>query len=362
MSTHASQELTGLILWAGPATRLRPLTYTGAKHLLPIGGKPVVEYGIERMKHAGIHEIGMVVGKYLPEFEEALGTGSRHGVNLNYIVQTKARGLAHAVVVSQEYLGESPFLMYLGDNLIKSDLSQYAKRFLDEKLDALILLAKVQDPRAFGVAILKEGRVVGVEEKPAKPTSNLAITGIYFFSPVIHDAIARLKPSARGELEITDAIGLLIAQGAKVYGEVITGWWKDTGKPTDILAANRLILEDLEQEILGEVDEASHIDGRVFVAPGAVVRDSHIRGPVFIGPGAMVVNSFLGPFTSLSAGVRIVGSELENTVVMDNCLIENVGARIDQSIIGRGATIRASVGKPQSHRFVVSDSSQIEVL
>ncbi|HER24679.1 MAG TPA: glucose-1-phosphate thymidylyltransferase [Candidatus Atribacteria bacterium] len=355
--------MKSIILCAGKGTRLRPLTHTSAKHLIPIANKPVLFYAIEAIKDCGVTDIGVIVGETAEDIKRELEDGDKWGVSISYIEQKEALGLAHAVLVAQDFLGEDKFLMYLGDNLLKNGVENYARKFVEGNYNAFVLLTEVGDPRQFGVAELEKGRVVRVVEKPKEPVSNLALIGVYFFDKNIHQAIKNIKPSARGELEITDAIQWMINQGYKVGAEVIEGWWKDTGKPNDILEANRLILEDIERDISeAKVDEKSEILGRVKIGQGTEIINSKILGPVIIGKGARVVDSYVGPFTSLSDRAEIKKSEIECSVVLEESKLENIKGRMQRCLIGRGVEIYHSKDLPRVFQFTLGDHSKVGLL
>ena len=356
--------MKSIILCAGKGTRLRPLTHTSAKHLIPIANKPVLFYGIEAIKDCGIKDIGIIVGETGEDIRNELKEGSKWGVNISYIEQKEALGLAHAVSVARDFLGEEKFLMYLGDNLLKNGVERYADKFIKGNYNAFVLLTEVDNPRQFGVAELEGGRVVRVVEKPKEPVSNLALIGVYFFDKNVHQAIKNIKPSARGELEITDAIQWMIDKGYKVGAEVIKGWWKDTGKPDDILEANRLILEDIERDVSGAkvVDEASQISGRVKIGKGSEIINSKIVGPVIIGEKVKVVDSYIGPFTSLSDGVEIKKTEIEYSVVLENTKIENIKGQMQKCLIGKGVKIYHSKDLPRVYKFTLGDHSKVGLL
>ncbi len=353
--------MKSIILCAGKGARLRPLTHTSAKHLIPIGNKPVLFYGIEAIKNCGIRDIGVIIGETGEDIRSELGNGSRWGVNITYIEQKEPLGLAHAVVVARDFLGEDKFLMYLGDNLLKNGVENYARKFREGNYNAFVLLAEVDNPKQFGVAEVEQGRIVRLVEKPQEPPSNLALIGVYFFDKNIHQAIEQIKPSARGELEITDALQWLIDQGYKVGSEVIKGWWKDTGKPDDILEANRLVLEDIERDINKEakVDEVSEILGRVRIERGGEIINSKILGPAIIGPEAKVVDSYIGPFTSLSDRVEILNSEIEYSVILEDTKVEGVRGRLERCLIGKGVHIYHSQDLPRVYRFTLGDHSKV---
>lgn len=353
--------MKGLILSGGKGTRLRPLTFTQAKQLVPVANKPVLFYGIEAMKEAGIREIGIVVGDTKDEIKEAVGEGSRWDVRISYIEQEAPLGLAHAVKISEEFLGKEPFVMYLGDNILKSGIKSLVEEFEGEKPNSLILLTPVPNAQMFGVAELKDGKVVRLVEKPKEPKSNLALVGVYMFDDNIFEAVNAIKPSWRNELEITDAIQYLVDHGYKVHPHIVTGWWKDTGKIEDILEANRLILESIEGKMEGEVDEASRINGQVIVEKGTLIKCSTIRGPAIIGKNCEIVDSYIGPFTSIQRDCRIIRTELEHSIVLEKSEIQDVGGRIDESLIGREVKIFKCPPKPSVFRFMVGDKSEIGI-
>jgi glucose-1-phosphate thymidylyltransferase len=358
--------MKALILAGGAGTRLRPITHTRAKQLVPVANKPILFYGIEAMVAAGITEIGVIVGDTRAEVMEALGDGSRFGAAITYVPQDAPLGLAHCVLIAHEFLGDDDFVMYLGDNLLEQDLAAFVAAFEsaragDDPPAAQILLKRVPDPHRFGIATLDgDGHVVALVEKPADPPSDLALVGVYLFTSRVHDAVAAIEPSARGELEITDAIQWLVDQGERVRCELLTGWWIDTGKLTPLLEANRLLLEQVEPAIDGKVDESSSIDGRVRVAAGAMVINSTIRGPVVIGADTRIENSFIGPYTAIGAGCSVDGSEVEHSVVMDGSSILGI-ARLEDSLIGSDATVQRSRQKPRALRLMIGDHCQIDV-
>jgi len=353
--------MKGLILSGGKGTRLRPLTFTQAKQLVPVANKPVLFYGIEALIGAGIREIGIVVGDTKNEIQEAVGEGKRWGkdVRITYIEQPEPLGLAHAVLVAEDFLGDEPFVMYLGDNILKSGIVSLVEEFRSGEPNALILLTPVPDPKMFGVAELEDGRVVRLVEKPKDPKSNLALVGVYMFDSHVFEAVKAIKPSWRNELEITDAIQYLVDHGYRVQPHLVSGWWKDTGKIEDILEANRLILESLSGLIEGLVDEASRVSGEVVIEKGAAVRSSIIRGPAIIGTGSQIVDSYIGPFTSIQKNCRIIKTEIEHSIVLEGSEIVDVGSRIDESLIGREVRIYKCPPKPLAFRFMVGDKSEI---
>jgi len=356
--------LKSIILCAGKGTRLRPLTHTSAKHLIPIANKPVLYYAIEVISDCGIKDIGIIIGETGEDIKSEIKNGSKWGVNISYIEQKEALGLAHAVSVARDFLGEEKFLMYLGDNLLKNGVETYAYKFIQGSYNAFVLLTEVDNPKQFGVAELEGGRVVRVVEKPKEPVSNLALIGVYFFDKNVHQAIKSIKPSARGELEITDAIQWMIDKDYKVGAEVIKGWWKDTGKPDDILEANRLILEDIERDIGGAkvVDKSSQISGRVKVGKGSEIINSKILGPVIIGERVRVIDSYVGPFTSISEGVEIIKSEIECSVVLEESKLEYIKGRMQRCLIGKGVEIYHFKDLPRVYEFILGDHSKVGLL
>jgi glucose-1-phosphate thymidylyltransferase len=355
-----------LILAGGAGTRLRPITHTSAKQLVPVANKPILFYGIESMVAAGITEIGVIVGDTRDEVMKALGTGEQWGAQITYIPQDAPLGLAHCVLIARDFLANDDFVMYLGDNLLEQDLAAFVAAFEGARdaanpPTAQILLKQVPDPHRFGIASLDAmGNVVHLVEKPADPPSDLALVGVYLFDPTIHTAVASIQPSARGELEITDAIQWLIDHGHQVRCELLTGWWIDTGKLTPLLEANRLLLERIESKIDGKVDEQSVLDGRVVVAEGAEVVNSTIRGPVAIGTGTRIVDSFIGPFSAIGDDCEVVNSEVEHSVVMAGSRILDI-ARLEDSLIGREATVSRTKVRPRALRLMVGDHCQIDV-
>ena len=353
--------MKGLILSGGKGTRLRPLTYTSAKQLVPVANKPVLFYGIEAMAEAGLREIGIVVGDTHAEIRTAVGDGSRWGVHVTYIPQDAPLGLAHAVKISQPFLQEEPFVMYLGDNLLNRGIVGFVQEFARERPAAQILLTRVPDPQMFGVAQLDNGRVVRLVEKPKEPIGDLALVGVYMFSPQIFESVNRIKPSFRNELEITDAIQDLIDRGLTVKPHIVEGWWKDTGKPEDMLEANRLILDTFERRIDGQVDAQSRIEGKVVIEEGAVVERSVIRGPAIIGRGARLVHAYVGPFTAIMNDVEIIDTEIEHSIVLEGSSLRDLSNRVTDSLIGKGVKIYREPVKPSAYRFMLGDNSEVGI-
>ena len=353
--------MKGLILSGGKGTRLRPLTYTSAKQLVPVANKPVLFYGIEAMAEAGLREIGIVVGDTHAEIRAAVGDGSRWGVQVTYIPQDAPLGLAHAVKISQPFLQEEPFVMYLGDNLLNRGIVGFVQEFAREKPAAQILLTRVPDPQMFGVAQLDNGRVVRLVEKPKEPIGDLALVGVYMFSPQIFESVNRIKPSFRNELEITDAIQDLIDRGLTVKPHIVEGWWKDTGKLEDMLEANRLILDTFERRIDGQVDAESRVEGKVVIEEGAVIERSVIRGPAIIGRGARVVEAYVGPFTAIMNDVEITDTEIEHSIVLEGSSLRDLSNRVTDSLIGKGVKIYREPVKPSAYRFMLGDNSEVGI-
>lgn len=355
--------MKGLILSGGKGTRLYPLTYTRAKQLIPVANKPVLFRVIEAIRDAAISEIGIVVGDTGPEIREAVGNGDRWGVHIHYIEQESPLGLAHAVKISRDFLGEDRFVMYLGDNVIQGGVNELIGQFADSAWNAQIVLTEVAEPQHYGVAELgADGNVVRLVEKPREPHSNLALVGIYMFDHHVHTACDAIEASWRGELEITDAIQWLVDQGRAVHPYVHRGWWIDTGKPIDMLDANSHVLEELAHHIEGSVDRDSQVDGRVTVAAGAEIVNSVVRGPAIIGENSRIVNSYIGPFTSVYHNVTIEDSEIEHSIVLEHCTISGIPQRIQDSLIGRNVRLRRSPIKPAAHKLTLGDYSDIGLL
>jgi glucose-1-phosphate thymidylyltransferase len=353
--------MKGLILSGGKGTRLRPLTYTSAKQLVPVANKPVLFYGIEALVEAGITDIGIVVGETHAEIRGAVGDGSRWRARVTYIEQDAPRGLAHAVQISEPFIGREPFVMYLGDNLLNKGIVPFVEQFVREKPAAQILLTPVPDPQMFGVAELEGDRVVRLVEKPKQPVSDLALVGVYMFGPEIFTSVRRIKPSFRNELEITDAIQDLIDRGLTVTPHLVDGWWKDTGKLEDMLEANRLILETLDRRIEGAVDDASRVEGKVVIECGAVVERSVIRGPAIIGARAHITNAYVGPFTAIMSDVELRDSEIEHSIVLEGSRIHDLDTRVADSLIGKNVRINRVPLKPTAYRFMLGDNSEVSV-
>ena len=353
--------MKGLVLSGGAGTRLRPITHTSAKQLVPVANKPVLFYGLEAMRAAGIDDVGIVVGETRAEIEAAVGDGSRFGLRVTYLPQEAPLGLAHAVLIAEEFLGDSPFVMYLGDNLLKEGIAPFVRDFERSEPDALILLQRVKDPSEYGIAELQDGRVVQLVEKPSEPRSDLALVGVYLFTPAVFESVKAITPSARGELEITDAIQHMIDRGLRVEPHTVTGWWKDTGKLEDMLEANRLILSTIESDLRGEVVEST-LEGPVQVGEGSLIERCTVRGPVVIGAGCRLSDTFVGPYTAISDGVVVEHAEIEHSIILENSRISRLGARMADSLIGRDCVIAHSEALPVAYRFMVGDSSRIGIL
>jgi glucose-1-phosphate thymidylyltransferase len=357
------EALKGLILSGGAGTRLRPITHTSAKQLVPVANKPVLFYGIEALVEAGVTEIGIIIAPETgDEIQAAAGDGSQFGAEITYILQDKPAGLAHAVLTAEDFIGGSSFVMYLGDNLLADGLRGLVATFRESGPDALILLTPVSDPSSYGVAELDGDKVVRLVEKPKDPPSNLALVGVYLFNSSIFEAARALEPSWRGELEITEAIQSLIEDGHKVQSEVVSGWWKDTGQLADMLEANRLVLEEIVPSLDGEVDEGSRVEGRVVVEAGAKLSNSVVRGPAVIGAGARIENAYVGPYTSIGENVRICRSEIEHSIVLAGSVVEDLGTRMEASLLGREVKLTRSEGMPKTLRMLVGDKCEIKIV
>jgi glucose-1-phosphate thymidylyltransferase len=354
--------MKALVLSGGSGTRLRPITHTSAKQLVPVANKPVLFYGLEAIAEAGVTDVGIIVGDTAPAIEAAVGDGSKFGLKVTYIRQLAPLGLAHAVLVAREFLGDDDFVMYLGDNFIVGGITGIVEEFAASRPAARIMLARVSDPRSFGVAELDEatGRVKSLEEKPKQPKSDLALVGVYLFTPAIHEAVADLKPSWRGELEITEAIQWLLDHDRTVNSTAITGYWKDTGNVTDMLEVNRLVLEGQEPRLDGAVSDDCEIIGRVVVEDGATVTGSRIVGPVIIGAGSTVTGSYIGPFTAIDDGCTVEDSEIEYSIVLSGASIRGV-RRIEASLIGHEAEVTPASRVPRAHRLVLGDHSKVQI-
>jgi glucose-1-phosphate thymidylyltransferase len=354
-------ETKALILSGGKGTRLRPITHTSAKQLVPVANKPILFYGIEAIKQADITEVGIIVGDTASEIKAAVGDGKRFDVDVTYIQQEAPLGLAHAVKIARDFVGQERFVVYLGDNLLIDGVKPYVESFQAKAPDCQILLAHVPNPQDFGVAELDGERVVRLVEKPKEPKTDLALVGVYMFDESVFEACDRIKPSWRNELEITDAIQYLIEKGLNVQSEIISGWWKDTGKLEDMLEANRMILERLEAKMDGRVDENSRIDGKVIIEKDCEILNCVLRGPLIIGEGTQVRDSYIGPFTSINYGCKISGSEIEHSIILEGSRITDVEGRIESSLVGKNVVIEKHSQLPKAYKFMVGDYGRIEL-
>jgi len=355
--------MKALITAGGRGTRLRPITHTRNKHLIPIANKPILHYALEHVAAAGIKEVAIIVNSDTDDVQEALGNGSTWDLKITYVPQEAPMGLAHCVKISRDFLGDEPFVFYLGDNMVVGGIKRFLDEFEARGSDCHLTLAHVKDPERFGVPDISDDRIVAVEEKPSHPKTNFAVAGIYFYNSSIFDAVENIEPSARGELEISDAHQYLLDHGKKVSFSEITGWWKDTGLPSDLLEANRLILDHVEPSMAEnvQVDHASNVSGRVILQEGARVINSNIRGPAIIGKGTLIENSHVGPYTSIHDNVEVRNSEVEFSIILKECRILDVGIRIEGSLLGCDTAVIRAEDKPRTHRFVVGDQSVIEL-
>lgn len=353
--------MKALITSGGRGTRLRPITHTQNKHLIPIANKPILHYAIEAVADAGIEEIGIVYNADSNEVPAAIGNGEKWGVHIHYIPQEAPLGLAHVVKISQPFIGDEPFIFYLGDNMVVGGVGRFIDQFFADGANCHLTLARVKDPSRFGVPELKGNRIVRIEEKPKFPKSEFAVAGIYIYDSAIFEAVNAIRPSERGELEISDAHQYLLDHGYKITYSEITGWWKDTGKPYDLLEANRLVLENLPEFRKGSADADSNLSGKVIIEPGAKIINSNIRGPVIIGEQSIIKNSYIGPYTSIHHHCLVENSEVEYSIITDNCKIVNVGIRIESSILGSEVEIVHAEGKPKNHRFILGAQSHLEI-
>ncbi|MBA2764152.1 MAG: glucose-1-phosphate thymidylyltransferase [Thermoleophilaceae bacterium] len=353
--------MKGLILSGGKGTRLRPLTHTSAKQLVPVANKPVLFYGMEALVAAGIEEIGIVIAPETgDEIRAAAGDGSAFGAQITYIEQPEPLGLAHAVLTAADFLGDSSFVMYLGDNMLRDGITALVDEFRRDEPDAMILLTEVPDPEHYGVAELDGQQVTRLVEKPSEPRTNLALVGVYMFTRSILDAARAIEPSPRGELEITDAIQRLVDGGLRVTPHLVSGWWKDTGQVQDLLDANRLILEEISGRTAGELID-SRVEGRVVIEAGAVLERSVVRGPAVIGAGARITDAFIGPYSAIGEGVQISRAEIEHSIILAGSSLRDLEGRVEASLIGRDVHISRGPATPRAHRFVVGDHAEIEI-
>ncbi len=353
--------MKALIPCAGKGTRLRPLTFTNAKPIIPIANKPLVVYAIDALKEVGITDIGIVVGEYTKDIKKILGDGSRYGVKITYIMQDDPKGISHTIMISKDFLGDSPFVMYLGDNLLQFGIKPAVEKFRNNTSNAVLVLKETDKPELYGIAVVENNQVVRLIEKPKDSPSNLAAIGVYVFDKSIHPIIDNLKPSGRGELEITDAIQGLIESHAKVEHCVLDGWWMDAGNPDDMLEANRLVLHDLRSDIRGKVDESSNLIGEVVIGEGSTIEHSYIRGPIIIGKNCHIKDAYIGSYTSIGDHSSLERCEVEYSVIMENCEVCNIEVRIDGSILGKNVTVTYSDYRPKSYKLILSDNSYSEL-
>ena len=354
--------MKALITAGGHGTRLRPITHTQNKHLIPIANKPILSYALEYVRDAGIKEVGIITNREGLEVKEVYGDGTDFGIHLTYIPQEKPLGLAHVVKIAQPFIGDEPFVFYLGDNIIIGGIKRFIEGFKEGGANCHLVLAKVKDPQRFGVPKIENNRIVLVEEKPEHPKSSFAVTGIYIYDKHIFEAVNNISPSDRGELEISDAHQYLISKGYSITFSEITGWWKDTGKPADLLEANRLVLDNIvSEEIKGKIDSRSTVSGRAIIEEGVEVVNSNIRGPVIIGARTKIVNSYIGPYTSIEDNCEIINSEIEFSIVLNHCVVQNQNVRIEGSLLGRDVQIIKANSKPFTNRFMIGDQSRIEI-
>lgn len=355
--------MKGLILSGGKGTRMRPLTYTSAKQLIPVANKPVLVYGIEAIVAAGIEDVAIIVSPETgSEIRQCIGDGSRYGANVSYLEQDAPRGLAHAVLTAEAFLHDAPFVMYLGDNLLQHGITPLVEEYRSIDCNSEILLTKVPNPSQFGVAELaSDGKVVKLTEKPSQPKSDLALVGVYMFDEHIFEAAKAIKPSKRGELEITDAIQWLLDHGFTVHPHIVKGWWKDTGKIEDMLEANRTVLDTFERDVRGTISATSSIEGKVVIEAGAQIAESVVRGPAIIGANAHITHAYVGPYTSIGNGCAIEHCEIENSIVLENSTIAHVDGRIEASLIGKNVKIGRTHRKPAAYRFMVGDNSEVGI-
>ena len=354
--------MKALIASGGRGTRLRPITHTRNKHLIPIANKPILHYAIEAAAHAGITEVGIVINADSDEVPRAIGDGARWGIHITYIPQQAPGGLAQVVALAEEFVGTDKFIFYLGDNMVVGGVRRFIEEFEKSNSNCFLTLARVKDPERFGVPEIRDGRIVAVEEKPKHPKSSFAVAGIYLYDHHIFEAVKAIKPSGRGELEISDAHQYLIEKGFKIGYTEITGWWKDTGKPTDLLEANRLVLDNITPSNEGTVDERSTVAGKVVIQKGARIINSVVRGPAIIGEECVIEESYVGPFSSIGSHTTVRKSEIEYSIILRDCKILDVGIRLEGSILGNDVEIVEASGKPLVHRFMIGDQSRVEVV
>ncbi len=354
--------MKALIASGGHGTRLRPITHTRNKHLIPVANKPILHYAIEAAVNAGIRDIAIVHNADSDEVPRAIGNGDLWKARITYIPQESPGGLSQVVALSEPFMKKDKFVFYLGDNMVVGGIRRFVEDFEKSGCNCFLTLARVKDPERFGVPEIRDGKIVAVEEKPATPKSSYAVAGIYLYDHHIFDAVKAISPSARGELEISDAHQYLIDKGMTIGYAEITGWWKDTGKPTDLLEANRLVLDNIAPDIRGAVDAASTLAGKVVVGKGTSIVRSMVRGPVVIGEGCSIEDAYIGPFSSIGDNTQVIRSEVEYSIILRDCKIRNVGIRLEGSILGNDVEIVEATGKPRVHRFMIGDQSRVEVV
>ncbi len=352
--------MKGLLTAGGHGTRLRPITHTKNKHLIPIANRPMLAYAIDYMSEADIIDIGIIINSGDTEIESFFGSGKEFGVNITYLEQDSPRGLAHVVKIAEDFIDKDNFLFYLGDNILVGGIKKFVKEFTDTDSNCHLVLSRVPDPERFGVPEIQDNKIISIEEKPSKPKSNFAVTGIYLYDSSIFDAVKQIKPSSRGELEISDAHQYLIDNGNSITFAEITGWWQDTGKPSDLLEANRLILDNIDGNNSAIIDKKSSITGRFVSSNGSTIKNTQIRGPVAIGQNVKIENSYIGPYTSISDNCSIIGSEVEYSIIMSGATICNVQRRIEASLLGNDVKINQSENRPRAHQIMIGDQGRID--
>ena len=353
--------MKAIIPCAGIGKRLRPLTFTNSKPLIPIANKPLVLYAIDKIKEVGITEIGIIVSDNTRDMQSVLGNGNQFGVQIEYIHQEEPLGIAHTIKVARNFLRDDSFIMYLGDNILQEGLHEAVAKFQTKKMNSIIFVCPTNKPQLYGIAVIENDRIIRLVEKPKDPPTNLAAIGIYLFDPTIHQVIDTLKPSARGELEITDAIQALIDSGGHVEYFRLKGWWIDAGNPDDMIEANRLVLQDLPHNVKGVVDDLTCIQGNVEIGKDSIIENSVVRGPVLIGDNCVIKNAFIGSFTSIGSNSVLTSCEIEYSIIMDYCEIRNIEERIDNSILGRNVKVNRTDRRPKSYKLVLSDESTAEL-
>lgn len=353
--------MKALITAGGHGTRLRPITHTKNKHLIPIANKPMLSYALEYVRDAGIREVGIVVNVADTEVEKVFGNGADFDLNISYIPQKAPLGLAHVIKIAESFIGDEKFIFYLGDNILVGGIKKFIDKFEKDGSNCHLILSRVPDPQRFGVPEIVNGRIVGVEEKPQNPKSQFAVTGIYIYDNSIFEAVNNIQPSIRGELEISDAHQYLLEKRYQISFSEITGWWKDTGKVIDLLEANRLILENLKATVSGDVDDKSTVTGNVTIGKGSTITNSVLRGPIIVGKNVKICDAYIGPNTSIADGCRIIASEVEYSILMDNSKIVDVHVRMESSLLGHGVEIIQSSTRPKTHRFMIGDQSRIRL-